>query len=330
MNVMLFCSPWEYYLENLTPIAEYLISIGHSVNMSYFLSRKKDIKAKEVILHSTFNGSIYKKFINGDYQPDAVILTQCWWEFEREVVNKCNERNIPFFLLEHAPQMVLYNKRTSKYRGDLKGAVHHFMWGDASKSIMQSINPKMSLPVVGSPRMDEAFKKSEMNKKYLDSVVFYTTSSTYSSKDIFEKISKISDKCSDIGKRLVIKMHPRFNISLKSNIQLKNYINSQNIELIGNIKTRESFDIMMSSYAHIYDFPSSLMCASAYYKKPMYSSFYNSEINAISIYSKSFQSIKDLGRSDAINYGKNFLEKNLRIDKLNSSKIIVEEIIKKI
>jgi len=330
MNIMLFCSPWQYYLENLKPISEHLIRIGHSVNMSYFLSRKNNIKAKEIILHSTFDGSIYKKFINGDYKPDAVILTQCWWEFEREVVSKCNERNIPFFLLEHAPQMVLYNKRASRYRGDVKGAIHHFMWGETSRSIMQSMNHKMSLPVVGSPRMDEAFRKSEINKKYSDSVVFYTTSSPYSSKDIFEKIYEVNNKCFNLGKRLVIKMHPRFNLSLKSNARLKNYIDSEKIEVIGNIKTKKSFDIMMSSYAHIYDFPSSLMCASAYYEKPIYSSFYNSEISPISIYSKSFQNIKDLGKSDTINYSKNFLEKNLKINNFNSSKVIVDEILRKI
>ena len=327
LNVFLFSSPWKYYMENIMPLADVFSNMGHKVVMSYFLNRVN--KDSNEIFHIKQNIGGYQDMVSGKYTPDLVILTQPWWEYEKNIVKICKEKSIPFFVLEHSPQMLIYNQKASNYRKNIMGAKAHIMWGEESFNIMKKLGANAELPILGSPRIEWALKKSkDVNKENL--VVIYTTSWVYTSDNFFENIKNVHMMTKKKGWKLEIQAHPRFH----KNNEAFRYISENKIPFHQNTSTIDSIHLMKRSKINIYDFPSSVMPISCLFQNDIYCTYSNSNIKEIREYSKSHNSfIKDLSKLDIkyknenLHEKNNFLKKNLSIDKKDSSKRIYEYIL---
>lgn len=304
LNIFLFSSPWKYYMENLMPVADEFSSRGHAVVMSYYLNRTN--KNSKEIFHIKQNIGGYKELMSGAYTPDVVILTQPWWEYEKNVVKVCKDKEIPFFVLEHSPQMLIYNKKASNYRKDIMGAKAHIMWGEESFNIMKELGANTDLPILGSPRIEWAIENCK-NVEKENLAVVYTTSWVYTSDDFLKKIKDIHIMTKKEGWKLEVQAHPRFH---KNNDAFK-YIYENKIPFHQGISTIDSISLLKRSKINIYDFPSSIMPLSCLLQNDMYSMYHNNSIKEIREYASNHDSfVKNISKLNIEYENKNFLEKN--------------------
>jgi hypothetical protein len=317
-------------MENLMPVADEFSSKGHKVVMSYYLSRMN--KNSNEVFHTKQNIGGYEDLISGIYNPDIVILTQPWWEYEKNVVKVCKERNIPFFVLEHSPQMLVYNKKASNYRKNIMGAKAHIMWGEESFNIMNDLGANSKLPILGSPRVEWAMKScKDVNKENL--VVIYTTSWVYTSDNFYKKVKEIHSMVKEKGWKLEVQAHPRFH---KNNDAFE-YINKNKIPFHQNISTVDSVTLLKKSKINIYDFPSSLMPLSCLFNNDIYSTYCDSDIKEIKEYGKVHQSfIKNVSelilahKNENLFEKNNFIKNNISIEEKSSSNRIYSYIMRSI
>ncbi|WP_425395013.1 hypothetical protein [Aeoliella sp.] len=211
MHFLVFSSLRQFYSENLLPIASYLESRGHQVDFSAYYTRLGDHDHVERVLLGR-RDSPYSEFMRGELRPDAVIMSQCWWGQEPDVVEKCNQRDIAFYLIEHAAQMMPGYGKRHEYRLDIRGARAHFMWGKESRRIMKG-NPTTGccngpLTIGGAPRLD-GLAHYERSEEPL-AILYTGNNDRYEELDDYpRRLAKLQRWIKGHGMELVIRPHPR-------------------------------------------------------------------------------------------------------------------------
>lgn len=309
MRFFLYCSPHYYYRENLRPIAKGLKAMGNEVVFS-----SHDINHIETVFENDLKlKSPLEDFIKKKVNYDAVLLTQSWWLNDKRVANSCVDRGIPFFILEHAPQMVQY--RVVKYRSHLNGGRAHFMWGKESQRLMRESGCSEELPVMGSPRLermksivaDEKLKLKYSGGREIISI--YTTSAKMMSPNFNKRLSGIYKEIMRSDKyNLVLKDHVKFN----SRKMVKGF-NSERVKVFS--ETDRDLDFLKISDYVLFCFPSSVMIPAFYFGKPIYSLYRDHHVPQIKNYSKKHKSI--IGE-----VGKNFIKD---IERFHPNKTLYSE-----
>lgn len=241
-NIYFFSDYYIYYFENIYPIYLHMKD-DHNCIIEATFERQEGFDD-----YAKFNNTKYfQSIISGKFKPDLVILTQCWYGLSNKLSNYCSSKNIPYVIFEHGAQMLLYSKSKASYRGKLKRAKYHFMWGNKSKNIMKDCGAKESLlPVVGSPRLSYFFSKANKIpvQRVENSSLIIGTSSNFTSRNILNKIKYIKDKSSSC----YFKGHPRGLRSIKG---------------IDNLSFDTSSDYIFKKFLSVqnvyFDFPSSMM-----------------------------------------------------------------------
>lgn len=270
LRFFIYCSPHYYYIENLLPVAKRLEAIGHEV---HFCS--EDVKEKKTQHIGTMD---VDAFLKTRKKFDAVILTQCWCLKDKSIAERCAKRNIPFYIFEHAPQMLFYDAGKAKYRGSINGARAHFMWGKASAEVMKTSGCKENLPIIGSPRL-EIIKNitrghskivSEYGKRY---IAVYTTSDRMMPKDFPVNLKLIKHYADKNGYNLYLKNHVKYT---KRPRGIKRYTHGKALE----------FQFLAQASKVFFAFPSSVMIPAAWLDKDVYTLFGNHENEKVKKYAK--------------------------------------------
>ncbi len=336
MKIFLYSSPYKYYRDNLLPLGKRFQELGHDVYMSH--SYKKDSSLKNLVetidIHGATASSGYvKKFLKGDFNPDVVILTQAWWFLEDSIVKMCNQRNIPFYILDHAAPILAYSEKSGKkshlYRNNTCGAKSHIVWGSNSYQIMKDRGCKSKMHILGSPRVEDfIFKKSDkkikaVRKKYGDKIaVIYNTNDKMKNKDAKFNFKKVGLFLKSIGYTVIIKPHVRSTYNQK---KLKDFVVFKDKRLEEQLI--HASDLMLFTY------PSSVMIFGAVAHKPIISlygdhwcdsaRFFSSKYSDIFLDLKSVnQIIPYVNQNNSYDY---FIDENLKFSKKEKS---VDRIIK--
>jgi hypothetical protein len=210
MKILFYSSPYQYYLENLTPLVEAAKERGHKVYTRFALKEEKNIRkllpdGEET---HTIHDLIEKRMV------DAVVLVQPWWYADKEVAGACNKYNVPFYIVDHAPPMMPYTEASGKkshlYRARLYNARAFFAYGAATKQVMRKRGCKEKIVVTGSPRVEamlERYKGFEQKKDF-KAFVLYDTSHRMEDKSLIKEVNKLRK---DLGAdwQIFIKRHAR-------------------------------------------------------------------------------------------------------------------------
>lgn len=285
MRFFLYCSPHYYYRENLRPIAKELKAMGHEVVFSsHDASDVETVFENDLKLKSPLEDFVAKKV-----NYDAVFLTQSWWLNDKRVAESCNNRGIPFFILEHAPQMVQY--RVVKYRSHLNGGRAHFMWGRESKRLMQEAGCSEELPVMGSPRLEKmksVVSDEELKLKYSggrEIISIYTTSAKMMSPDFHKRLRSVYSKVAKGDKyNLVLKDHVKFDSR-----KITKGFDPGRVKVFS--ETDRDLDFLKISDHVLFCFPSSVMIPAFYFGKPVYSLYGDHHVPQIKAYSQKHKDV---------------------------------------
>jgi len=282
VKFFLFCSPHYYYIKNLMPIAQRLRELGHDVVFS-----SQDYSGKETVYFNDLDlGSPLSEFKKG-VKFDVVLLTQCWWLEDKVVADICNKRNTPFYILEHAPQMVQY--RVVKYRTHLNGARAHFMWGNESQRLMRESGCKELLPVMGAPRLsnlEDVTIEDGLIDKYSNGrkiISVYTTSEKMMSPGFSKSLNRL---------KVAILANDRYNLVLKDHVKFssdKLVSDTDRVRVFSEVDRELEF-LKISDYI-IFCFPSSVMIPAAFYKKKMFNLYHEHNNKSICKYADEHKNI---------------------------------------
>lgn len=212
MNIFCYCSPYKYYLENLTPLLEASVKRGHNINISFSDQHSSDIENISEI-SVTKSGSFVKKFFNGKYRPDVVILVQPWWYVDKKIANFCKKNNISLYVIDHAAPMSRFVEKNGKkshlYRSNLGSSKAFFCYGRETANIMKKVGCKSKLVLSGSPRVEEQYNIALKNIKN-NRITIYDTSHRMESRLAVNKSIKSALKLSKhYNLDILIKEHPR-------------------------------------------------------------------------------------------------------------------------
>lgn len=279
MNILLFCSPHYYYVDNLKPLAK-SFSIDHNV----FFSSINIEKTEKVHVNNIGRELSIYDFLNKKVNFDFVILTQSWWLLDKVVANFCKNNNIPFYIVEHAPQMLWY--KNVPYRSSLNGARAHFMWGKNSAKIMRKCGCKSDLPIVGAPRLEPLLHSEKNNYNSSERFAIYTTSQAMMPDNFLKKFILIQKYCENNNIKLFLKNHVKFDINT-----IKRYLNKDITRVYKNINTKKDIEFISSLNKLFFCFPSSVMIPSLYLKKDCYSLYGDHKNKYIANYSNKYKSI---------------------------------------
>lgn len=287
-SFFVFSSPHLYYMENLSPISYYLEKNGHNVYQSFYSTRSTSPEHQEYVVRGGSN-NLLKKFFEEKIKVDAVILTQCWWLYERKIVSECAKRNIPYFIVEHAPQMLLYDKKRARYRSSIRGAKAHYMWGTLSKKIMIKSGCSDNLPIGGSPRLDlinNIGNSNYIKKKYGKKIIsLYTTSNVMSPDYLPLQLENIQKWAGLNDYSVVIKKHPRFSI----NKALSSSIDKNIVKVFEETDFESNIHLINASNIVAFSFPGSMMIPAAVLGKKIVSLYGKSSNPEVKKYANSYQ-----------------------------------------
>jgi len=88
------------------------------------------------------------------YKPDVLLLNQCWWGKELDVMAECFQAGIPGVVVEHGAPMASLDRHC--YRHSLNGCLFTYLVGERSKRLVEGIGcPSERLVVTGWPRYDD-------------------------------------------------------------------------------------------------------------------------------------------------------------------------------
>jgi len=330
MKIFLYSSPYKYYRDNLLPLARRFGELGHDVYMSH--SYKKDDSLKNLIENidisgDDFNKGFVKRFLIGDFNPDVVILTQAWWFLEDKIVKICRQRDIPFYILDHAAPIIDYEERGGRkshlYRNDTRGARSHIVWGGESFRIMKNRGCKSRMDILGSPRVEDFMGKKgsrgvgSIKKKYGEKIaVFYNTNNKMKNKNAEFDIKKVGFFLKSLGYSLILKPHVR---SSYNENKLKDFV-------IFKDKRLED-ELIYASDIMLFTFPSSVMIFGAVSKKPIISLYgdhwCDRAITFSNKYSDTFLNLTSVNQIipyiEKENNYKDFINENLLYSKKESS-----------
>lgn len=190
-----YSSPYQYYADNLIPLAKYFREKGWATEEIYRLDNKK------------FDGSDILKRIK---KSDVVFLVQSWWYFDAEIAAYCVKYKVPFYIVDHAPIVIKYIDRAGKkshlYRANLCGAQAIFVAGESTKRVMREVGCKEKVHIVGSTRFDEMSSLYKRNEK--KNFVLFDTSAKMEDKSCLEVIRKFAEEHQD-EYHFVLREHSR-------------------------------------------------------------------------------------------------------------------------
>ena len=108
MKVFLYSSPYQYYADNLIPLAKYLKSQSVEVYGSFRLSENG--LEMNMLCPTEFVNYSNRFLQNKLTEIDVVILTQPWWYMDCEIAAYCRKHKIMFYIVDHAPPMMRYTE----------------------------------------------------------------------------------------------------------------------------------------------------------------------------------------------------------------------------
>jgi hypothetical protein len=201
MNVFMYSSPYQYYVDNLLPIYFDAIASGHKAYGAYRLS-----EAGHVFSFDGGENNYLKLFYNRELKVDAVILVQAWWYEELEIIKFCKKNKIPFYIVDHAAPMFTFaepsGKKSHMYRADCNGARIFFAYGQATVDVMRKRGSTANIKIVGSPRVELDVKR--INSTNPGAAIF-DTSARMDDKNIAKSFSEFFKEKEDV----VIRKHSR-------------------------------------------------------------------------------------------------------------------------
>lgn len=255
MKILLFSSPYQYYLENLIPLSKFLKKQGHTVYASYCL---KDNEEFSMLDDNKVEYS--RKFLNDILKVDMVILVQSWWGRDNLIAKKCNTDGIPFYIVDHAPPIIKYTQadgtKSHLYRGNPLGPEKYFSYGPNTVKIMRDVGYKGKNIVVGSSRVEQMIANITKKK---EGYVLFDTSNKMEDKKIVSKFLKFVKHNED--KQFIIREHSRSPQYFRKALQFPNV-------KLGNVKHEYS---LFEYSDFIFSFPSSAMIVPALLDKNIYS-----------------------------------------------------------
>lgn len=241
MKVLLYSSPYQYYADNLIPLAKYFEEHGHDVYGSYRLS----IDGDEILMLDS------EKIT----KPDVIILTQTWWYQDAEIAKSCK---IPLYVIDHAPPMMRFTqpdgKKSHLYRRDNLNQ-HYISWGQTTIDIMKQVGYRGINKVLGSPRVEEVLSNIKQNK---DGYVLFDTSNRMEDKSLVNGFVKFVKQHPD--RQFIIQEHSR------SPHYFREALRYSNVQLNTCLTEKELFEY--SDF--IFTFPSSAMIIPALQSKRIY------------------------------------------------------------
>lgn len=205
MKIFLYSSPYQYYADNLIPLAKHLKELGHDVCGSYRLSESGEeydmLTGKKVI-------DSYKRIYNEKF--DMVYLTQNWWYEDLNIAKYCFKNKIKLLILEHATPMIRYTAKdgtkSHMYRNQNKVANGYFSFGKKNLDIMKEIGYQGLNIAVGSPRIDEMYHYCK-DKEVREGTIIFDTSNKMEDQTSFELVQRYVAK--HPNKKFIVKKHSR-------------------------------------------------------------------------------------------------------------------------
>lgn len=298
MKFLFYSSPYEYYADNLIPLAKYFKSQGHEIHAG---KNEKEVMLKEAPFPQ-FKFSNDKKIIF-NIKYDAIILTQPWWYWDADLAVAANKYKIPFYIVDHAPPMFRYTETRQKqqkshlYRGDLRGAKNFFAYGPQTIQIMKEAGCKSLMTSVGSSRLEEVIKNLTDKKS---GYVLFDTSHRMEDQELVSVFLKFVKRHSD--QKFLIKEHSRSPQWYRKGLKFKN------VELANRIPESELFQY--SDF--IFTFPSSAMLIPALLGKNIFVLYQNHYCEEAKTYYQSYSDIfPELGCIQKSNDYSKFLTNNI-------------------
>jgi hypothetical protein len=259
MKVLLFTSPYQYYADNLIPLAKYLKTKGVDVDASYQLS--PDDSNLEFDMLSNQKSLVSTNFLKNEKKYDVIILTQPWWYQEVNIVDLSKRLKIPFVIVDHAPPMIRYTRRDGAmshlYRKDLRGAHTFFAYGIETVNIMRKLGSKVNMQVVGSSRIDEMVNLAKVEKNNAGYVVFDTSNKMEDKSTVKKFLDFLKNNKNDT---FIIREHSR------SPKYFRKACSFLNVSIRNDLSEFELYNY--SNF--IYSFPSSAMIVPALLKKKIF------------------------------------------------------------
>lgn len=313
MKFFIFSSPYQYYADNLIPVAKELSALGHEVVACYRLS---ETGSEFDMLTGKKVNRLSDRFFKGE-KFDAVILTQTWWYDDLNISKSCIKNNIPFYVLEHATPMTLYTQKNGikshAYRAHHSGSKYYFSFGENNVNLMGKIGFAGKNVAVGSPRVEQMLSES-LDAKLEPGTVLFDTSERMEDNIVYQSIEHIIRK--KPNEKYIIRPHSR------TSGMYNDLVNSSNVTLHTG---KESELYKYTNF--LFTFPSSAMIVPALLGRKIYAGYNNHfSKDARNFYEKYNNEIPAFGKTASFNYDK-FISDNIVYSKKESA---VNRIIKHI
>lgn len=268
MRILFYSSPYDYYFQNLEPVAKLAIEQGHEVFWASSEQHTEDIKKAKIKYHHGEKDFI-NKFLDKKLKVHCVILTQPWWYIDRKIAERCNKLNIPFYIIDHAPPMIAYTEKENRlshlYRKSLNGAKAFFAYGQKTKEIMELRGCTEKIVPIGSPRINDLESRSKQYKNESKIAVIYDTSNRMEDQSMVTEFLKIKKSLSNDW-QFLIRQHSRspgfFNELTKQHDNIK-------------ISDKKEEELAGIASLGIFTFPSSAMILLAKKNVPMLALYHN-------------------------------------------------------
>lgn len=296
MRIFMFSSPYQYYADNLIPLAKKYRELGHDVIASYRLSDS----GQEFDMITGEKVKYVEKFLAGGERYDLVFLTQTWWYDDLLISKFCKRNKIKYFVLEHATPMMQYTQKDGTkshlYRAHDSGAKCYFSFGPKNIEVMKKIGYQGVNLAIGSPRIEGMINEAPMEEE--EGTVIFDTSERMEDQNTINIVENYIRK--NPTRKFIIRPHSRSS-GLYNEIGL-----SSNIKVF----TGPEKDLLKYN-KFIYTFPSSSMLAPALLGKNIYSAYYQHYCKeARDFHTKYADTIPMLGKESEKNYNK-FIEDHL-------------------
>ena len=283
MKIFLYSSPYQYYADNLIPLAQYFKKQGHQVYGSYRLS----IDGEELMMVDD----------NKISKPDVVILTQTWWYQDAEIAKQCR---VPLYIIDHAPPMMRFTqpdgKKSHLYRKENLNQ-HYISWGQTTIDIMKQVGYNGINKALGSSRVEETLKGIKENKM---GHVLFDTSNRMEDKNLVNGFIKFVKQHPD--QQFIIQEHSR------SPQYFREALSYSNVRLNTHLTETELFEY--SDF--IFSFPSSAMIIPALQNKRIYGLYDKHFCSEARTYFKKYENcVFNLKEQDAIPNYKRFINSNI-------------------
>lgn len=283
MKILLYSSPYQYYVDNLIPLAQYFEHQGHQVYGSYKLS----IDGEEIPMLDT------EKIT----KPDVILLTQTWWYRDAEIAKNCK---VPLYVIDHAPPMMRFTqpdgKKSHLYRKD-NLRQHYISWGQTTVDIMKEVGYRGRNKVLGSSRVESVLDSiTESREGY----VLFDTSSRMEDDELVAGFVKFVKQHPD--QQFIIQEHSRSSGCYRVALEYPN------VKLNNDLKEHQLF-----AYSNfIFTFPSSAMIIPALQNKRIFGLYEKHFcLEARNYFKKYKDCIFNLKEQDVIPNFKQFINSNI-------------------